>query len=294
MKKIRFIAALIALVIFSGMFVAVSFAEEAEPEWWNILLMGGDSRSKTDTERTDCMIILSINPETNELKMSSIMRDIWVDFPGTNKSHRINAANVYGGPELAMKTVNYYFGTDITDYILVNMTNLIGIIDKVGGVDIEITGKERELINSYAEAYINETGSYSGDRTIEQSGLVHLNGLLAMSYTRNRYSDSDFGRVMRQQKVLLAIAAKLQDLGIDELLMLASDMMTQIDTNLDVTKIEKLAKVGLVADPEDVGSLRLPVDGTFSSGLYNGTYKIKPNFAENARLLHEFIYSDAD
>lgn len=263
----------------------------AESVWWNILLLGGDSRSKSGYERTDCMIILSVNREENLVKMTSIMRDTWVKFPGRNIQHRINAANVFGGPELAMETVNEYFGMDISDYVLINMTDMIEIIDLVGGVDIDVSASERKQVNHYARLYLEETGGYSGATSLSETGMVRLNGLLAMSYTRNRYTDSDFGRVQRQREVLLAIARQMQDMEADALMALAEDLAERMETNLDSDEIRDLATTGLIVDTADVEQFRLPADGTFQSGLIGGMYKILPDFEENARLLHEFIYS---
>ena len=109
------ILALVLAMLFAFSMTSV-FAEESEGEWWNILLMGGDSRSTNDYGRTDTMMILSVNLEENLVKMTSIMRDTWVSIPG-HSSNKINAANVFGGPELAVQAVNDNFGTDIEDYI---------------------------------------------------------------------------------------------------------------------------------------------------------------------------------
>ena len=113
-------------------------ADESEL-WWNILLLGGDSRSTDSYDRTDSMIILSVNRKTGEIKMTSIMRDTWVSIPGHKGMAKINAANVYGGPERAVQTVNSSFGTDIEDYVLINMAGMIKVIDAMGGIDLEVT-----------------------------------------------------------------------------------------------------------------------------------------------------------
>lgn len=286
MKIYRIILSVVLLVCISA---SMCVAEESE--WMNILFLGGDSRSKTGYERTDSMIIVSVNQNSGELKMTSIMRDTYVQY-SSNKSNRINAANVFGGPELAMKVVNENFDLDITDYVLVNMTDLMKIIDMVGGIDIEVSESERKITNQYAAGYLNETGGYEGDTTLNSAGYCHLNGLLAVAYARNRYTDSDFGRVMRQQKVLLALADKMQNMEIDVLMSLTDEIMSRLDTNLENETVKDLAYTVMAMELNEVEQYRVPADGTYKSGMFDGMWLIKPDFEANARLLHEFIYGE--
>lgn len=286
----RVISMLMALLLLFG--AAAAAEQPAEDEWWNILLMGGDSRSLTGYERTDSMLILSVNRETGALKMTSIMRDTWVKLAGRSQSQRINAANVYGGPQLAVDTVNECFDAGVEDYVLINMTGLIKVIDMVGGIDLEITESERQYANHYAQDYLNSTADYDGETELTSAGLVHMNGLLAMSYCRNRYTDSDYGRVMRQQKVLLALAEKAQDTELEELLAMAGELTGNMETSLTGDELRRIGTAVLVVDPGEVGQFRIPVDGTFESGIKNGMWTIRPNFEKNKQLLHDFIYGE--
>lgn len=246
--------------------------ENPEDAWFNVLLLGGDSRSINGYERTDSMIVLSANRETNEIKMCSILRDTWVEFPDIDKSQRINAANVYGGPELSVKTVNQYYDMDIEKYVLINMHDMVEIVDLLGGVDIEITEKERKRIGA------------------DQSGYVHLDGAQTLAYTRIRKIDNDFYRVNRQQKVLLKLAETLQNMDVDELMGMVDELMKHVQTNLSDDEMKTLAEIGMLTEVDEIGRLSLPVDGSYESGYYNGTYKILPDFEKNAEALHEFIY----
>jgi len=264
--------------------------ETEEKEWYNILFMGGDARSMEDYRLTDSMIIISINREECLLKMTSVMRDTWVEYPGYKFSGKLNAANVHGGPELTIETINHCFGTDIQDYVMVNMYDLAKIVDLVGGVYVWVTESERHQINSAAADYIKNFGPYPGSEKLLQSGYVHLNGLLAMSHARNRSSDSDYGRVMRQQDVLLALAKKLQEKDVNELMELAGQIMELVNTNLDNEQMKELAVTALAVEIEEVGQFRIPADKTYESGLMDGTWKIVPDFEANAQMLHDFIY----
>ena len=267
---------------------------EQEDEWWNILLLGGDSRSSESYDRTDSMIIVSVN-QSGHIKMTSIMRDTWVTIPGREGHAKLNAANVYGGPELTVKTINNCFGTALEDYALVNMSGLVGVIDAMDGIDLEITESERKLANEYAESFWEHADNgkaYQGDRYLKKSGLVHLNGLMALSYARNRYSDSDYGRVMRQQKVLMALAQKASGMAMKDLLLVVPRILENVETNLTTAEITRLATACAGVDMSNIDQFRIPADGTYESGMYKGTWCIRPDFEKNARLLREFIYGE--
>ncbi len=267
--------------------------EAQQSNWWNILLLGGDSRSEKSFERTDSIIILSINETTGKAKMTSIMRDTWVSYPGKSGKGKINAANVFGGPELAMATVNECFGTDIKDYVLINMVGLVDVIDQVGGIDIAVTASERKWINVHVKDYLVYFGSYNGDISLDKSGdPVHLNGLLAMTYCRNRSIGTDYARTQRQRAVLMAFLDKLRTEGPVQLAVVVSSAFDNVKTNLNLANLLTLANFGLKLDTESIEQYRIPADGTFESGMKDGFWSIRPDFGENKKLLHDFIYGE--
>lgn len=291
----KLMAILMALVL--ALTSCAALAEGAadtteESEWVNILLLGGDSRSLSEYGRTDSMIIVSVNREESLVKMSSIMRDTWVSIPdkGNNK---INAANVFGGPELAVEVVSDYFDVEIDDYVLINMINMANIIDLVGGVDVELTSGEAKYVSDNAAGFISEVGmQYDKEIATVSAGVQHLNGVQAITHSRNR-SDSDYHRVMRQQSVLLALANRVQEMEIDDLMAIMEEVLNNMSTSLTEDELKDFATAAMVMDVEEVGQLRLPVDGTFESGMFSGVWCIKPDFEKNAQLLHDFIYGEA-
>lgn len=287
--KRKFIVLMLALAL-----LFTSIPCQAKSSWTNILLLGGDSRQTDAYERTDTMMILSLNREDRSIKLTSIMRDTWVEFPGKSQSGKINAANVYGGPKYAVRTVNKNFSTNIEYYILVNMSDLVAIIDLVGGIDIEVTESELEQINAYAQDYIDNIQAYDGQTQLDQAGYVHLNGLLATAYTRDRYTDSDFGRVMRQQNVMMALSDQVQNMELDELMAVVNDIYDHIKTNLDDGTLDALVQTAMLCDVEDISRFRIPADGTYKSGTYDGVWSIRPNYKKNAALLYDFIYKEGE
>jgi len=255
--------------------------ENEQKAWENILMLGGDSRSTDAYERTDSMIIISINRDESLVKMTSVMRDTWVSIPG-HSYNKINAANVFGGPELVVETVNQCFGTDIEDYIIVNMSEMARIVDLLGGIELEITEAERKEINS----------GNNGGVILKNAGFVHLNGAQAVTFSRIRYIDSDYMRVMRQQRLLLAMAEKAQNMDVDELSEIVVDVKDIILSSLDKSELDDLVMAFMVMEIEDVEQFRVPADNTFESGTIDGVWSIRADLETNQELLKEFIYGE--
>lgn len=270
---------------------AMCGAGYASGDWWNILLLGTDNRDEIDGgySRTDSMIVLSVNTETNEAKLTSLMRDTWVPIEGHGKN-KLNAACVYGGPELTMQTIDEAFGIDTDHYVLINITALAEIIDVLGGIELDITEAERKAINKG----LFDLSSMSGMEKLEQSGEnVHLNGNQAVAFSRIRMIDSDYVRTERQRTVLTTIARKLKDNADGTtLLSVITKLLPYVETNLGFGDIMSLASVGLSLDLDSVEQLRLPADGTFDSGNYDGVWCIKPNFEKNAAIFEKFLYGE--
>ena len=268
-----------------------SATEETDDGWWNVLLLGCDSYTTNSYQRTDSMIIVSINAAENKVKLTSLMRDTWVPMPGSkNTHHKLTELCVYGGPELTIRAINECFGMNISDYALISMKGIAEIIDLVGGVELDVTEAERKALN----AGLFNLSSLSGMEQLERSGEgVHLNGNQATAYARIRKIDSDYVRTERQRTVLIAIADKIKNgANASTLLTVATTLLNYVDTNLSLSEIMAIANVGLKLEIDSVEQLRVPVDGTFDSGMYGSVWCIKPNFEKNKQLLHSFIYED--
>lgn len=259
-------------------------------DWMNILLLGGDARGVNAYGRTDSIIILSINSETMEAKMTSIMRDTWVSIYGKGEQ-KINAANVYGGPELTIRTVNECFGMNIEKYVLVNMVALAKIIDAVGGIEVpEVTEAQMKALNQQM-IYDAADFKLEDSTPLKECGQnIHLTGNQALAFARIRYLDSDYARVERQRTVLIAIAQSLKNMGASTALGMIPTLSEYVETNLEMNDLVMLAGVGLKLDMDKVEQLRIPADGTYQSGRIDGIWKIIADLEANEKLLHEFIY----
>jgi len=260
-------------------------------EWMNILLLGTDARGDTKYLRTDTMIVLSVNPGTSQMKLTSVMRDIWVQIPGYG-GQKLNAACVYGGPELTIRTINEYFGLNIQKYALVNMQCLVEIVDALGGIQLDVTPAESGAIrrlNASSVGAKDGSGKYVSD-AVPSGSNVTLDGKQALAYARIRKSDSDYARTSRQRTVLVAIAKKLQGVSLLSLGGIVTSMLRYVETNLSFDEIMSLAGVCRGANLANLAEFRIPADGTFDAGMYGNTWCIKPDFEANASQLREFIY----
>ena len=262
-------------------------------EWENILLLGTDSRSTEKNTRTDTMIVLSLNTQTHDIRMTSLMRDIWVDIPGHGGA-KLNAACVYGGPELTMRVINEYFGLNLESYVLVNMECLTSIVDALGGIRLDISGSEARAINRLFDDDRNTHDAnvrFAGQH-VSSGTQVLVNGKQVLGYARIRSLDNDYNRTQRQREVLMTIARKLQEQDLLSLAGIVTNMLQYVETNLSFEDIMAIASVCMGANLDDVRELRIPVDGTFEAGMFGNTWCIKADFEANAAALHEFIYGE--
>lgn len=275
--------------------VSVSGSDESESEtasdsWTNILLLGCDSYTTKSYSHTDSMIILSVNTETKEAKMTSLMRDTWVTVPSKKSHRKLTELCAVGGPELTIQAVNESFGMNIENYVLISMDGIAEVIDLLGGIELDVTEAERKALNKG----LFDLSSLSGMEKLQESGEnVHLNGNQATAYARIRQIDSDFVRTERQRTVLITMAKKIMD-NADAVTLIAivTRLLDYVDTNLGFLEIMNLADVALEMDLNSIEELRLPADGTYESGTYDGIWCIKPNFEKNTKILKEFIYGE--
>lgn len=284
----------------------LSINPDLPEEWLNVLLLGTDEREQAAKGRTDSMIICSVNKNTGEVKLSSIQRDLAVDYADLGYADlgtaRINSANYFGGPEMAMKTVNELFGMNIQHYALINFFGFQDAVNTLGGITMDITEAEMNKINDAQRqvagiaknAGIDISGWDNEDLTEFGEG-VRLNGQQALGYARIRKLDSDFGRSERQRKVLMAMLDEVKTKSALEIAQLGASLMPYLTTNMDLNEIMNVAMVVLSSNME-IDSLRLPVNGSFTQErrMLHGTEQDMLwdcDFVQNEQELYSFIYN---
>jgi LCP family protein required for cell wall assembly len=166
----------------------------------NILLLGTDDYQSNDVGRSDSMMLVSVDTRHKKLKVTSLMRDLYVAIPGYG-SNKLNAAySLPGGKEKGahevVSTVEANFGVDINRFVIVDFTAFPKIIDSLGGVEIELS-KET---NSSGENEADLINTYSGDSKKVHTGVNNLTGLQARYYSRIRAIGDDYERTERQRK----------------------------------------------------------------------------------------------
>ena len=195
----------------------------------NIAIFGIDSTDEQaaygDKNRSDSIIVVSIDQANNTIKLTNILRDSKVPIEG-HDPQKINGAYVYGGAELAIKTLNQNFMLNISDYATVDFAGIEHIVDLLGGITIDVTQEEAGFINEYV----------SNDNTIN-AGLQTLNGEQTMLYARIRKIDSDYYRASRQQTVISAILNKIKSVSISQYPTLIREIMSCVETSLTYTEI---------------------------------------------------------
>ena len=271
-------------------------------EWLNVLLLGTDERTLSDSARTDAMLICSINRNTGEVKLTSIMRDLAVELSDIGKysgTYRINAANYFGGPNLAMRTVNECFGMNIQYYVMVNFFGFQKIAQRLGGVDIDITEAEKDKINTMVvEQYkfAKRSGVDESDQEnvfLETYGEnTHLNGRQTLAYARIRkLTGGDAMRTERQRIVLEKLLEKVKQLGPIQIATLAADMIDQVKTNLPLDDILNIAIQVCGNGIGDIKDLRLPVSGSYKEEARNDQSMLYDcDWKANSLQLYNFIY----
>jgi LCP family protein required for cell wall assembly len=274
-------------------------------DWTNILLLGTDDRdANSSAGRTDVMIIASLNPDTGEIKLNSLARDMFVQIPGGG-AHRINEAHAYGGPNLAMKTVNELFDMNITKYVRVNLHGVVDIIDVFGGVDIELIEGEAAEINYNVAVSEDYEGFEKNPNRVpipkDKIGLTRLDALQALGYARIRHIDSDFARTNRQRILLdKLLEMAMSDVTPAKMVLLANVMIPYTATNLALSDIVRIGANMVVAGIQPMESLSVPTEGSFKYTQINvpsgddseGTVAsvLDVNLSRNRDALHTFIY----
>ena len=193
----------------------VDVNEDLSGEWVNILLLGADS---DQYGRTDTMIIASVHSGTGEVKLTSLMRDMYVPIEGHGKN-KLNAAShfgtmdangdVQGGITLTLKTINQNFDMNLSKYAMVDFSAFAYIVDKIGGIDVPVTEAEMRSMNQLMQdmrVLYPDIDLPKNDLT-EYGDSIHLDGMQALAFVRIRKLDSDYNRTNRQRTALKAVLA---------------------------------------------------------------------------------------
>lgn len=275
---------------------AVGINEETKQElkgYRNIALLGIDSRADDYGlgNRSDCIIIASINQETNEVKLISVYRDtyVYVTKSGKERLDKITHAYSYGGAQNTLKSLNEALDLNITEFVTVNFDAVIAAVDSLGGVYIDIDSSEVNYINDYIDATSESSGVKSSH--ITHSGNQKLDGVQAVSYSRVRYTaGGDYKRTERMRTVVEAMLSKAKTLGIGQLNSFADTILPKIRTNISSSEIWGL--VPKLASFKVTGSLGWPYE---TKGItLDRWYGVPVTLQSNVEKLHKEAFGQDD
>lgn len=256
----------------------------------NILLVGIDARPGETKSRSDTIIILTIDGNNNVIKMTSLLRDLYVSIPD-HGNNRINVAWVYGEFDLLRQTIRENFGLDVTEYVEVDLRLLVDLVDQIGGLTLNVgSEKQRKAINGVIDAYNYQFREPNNDGLVTSLGEQQMNGKQVMAYARYRKIDSDFKRSERQREVLGLIFDKIKGMSLIELTRLAAYAVDRVETNLSLNDIVSLIPVMYSMKDAPIEQLTLPYEGEYQSRTVSGMAVLVPNLSEAQARLEAFIY----
>ena len=275
---------------------AVGINEETKQElkgYRNIALLGIDSRADDYGlgNRSDCMMIASINQETNEIKLISVYRDtyVYVMENGTKRLDKITHAYSYGGAQNTLKSLNEAMDLNITEFVTVNFDAVIAAVDSLGGVYIDIDESEIKYVNDYIDATSESSRVKSSH--ITHSGRQKLDGVQAVSYTRVRYTaGGDYKRTERMRTVVEAMLSKAKTLGVGQLNSFADTILPKIRTNISSSEIWGL--IPKLASFKVTESIGWPYD---TKGItLDRWYGVPVTLQSNVERLHKEAFEQED
>lgn len=239
----------------------------------NVALFGIDAVEGTKG-RSDSIMIVTVDKNSKKIKLSSIIRDSYVNIPGHGLD-KINHAYIFGGPQLALKTLNSNFNLNIRDYATVNFTTMPVIIDSIGGIELTITNAESSKMPG-----------------VSKGGTYNLTGAQALAYSRIRKIDSDFKRAERQRNVIEAMINKLLKQPVTSYPSIMNKLLPLVTTNMSSKEIMSVGTSIVTNGIRSVEQNRFPEDEYGEGQMINSIYYYVFDREEAVKRIGKYIYLD--
>lgn len=246
----------------------------------NILFLGSDARSNVEGQRSDTMMLFSIDKQNKKIKLTSFLRDSYVYIPSKEFYTKLNASFSYGGTQLVKDTLEYNFGVKIDNYIMVDFKVFRQLVDLLGGITVEgVTEAEAKYMRE--EVKLKKV----------KKGTNHMNGKTALWYCRIRYVDNDFRRTERQRKVIGAIVNKALKTNPFKLISVVKQVLPNISTDITQSELMGLAAgAALRYIHYDIKQQQIPAEDTWTDTRISGQLVLKIDIEKNKEILKSFIY----
>lgn len=251
----------------------------------NILLVGQDRREGQGRQRSDAMILCTINKETKVITMTSFLRDMYVMIPGYYRT-KMNAAYQLGGFDKLNATLEHNFGIRADHCVEVDFGGFSDIVDVLGGVDVELTEKEAKYLNRRGNWGTGQ-GDFDWHLT---AGVNTLSGEQALAYSRIRALDDDWGRTNRQRTVLTALVQKAKTMDLVQVNSFINEVFPMIATDMSPSEITGYAlELFPLLKDLNIKTQTVPAAGTWQYAKINGAAVITVNFEKNQKILRETV-----
>ena len=226
----------------------------------NILLVGTDGEYVEKGNRSDSVMLVTIDSKNKDIKLSSIARDTYVDIPGYS-TEKLTHAYAYEGIDLLKEVFKENFDLDIDKYIAVNFVSFMDIMDELGGVEVNVEEKDIKEINKYIDAcygyYKNK--DEKDKEYITESGVQRLNGYQALAFSRIRYTDDAFARDNRHREVAQSVYKEFAQKGVDTYKRCADIVLNNTKTNISPMEMMNLAYTVLKINDKDIEQFQFPL-----------------------------------
>ena len=234
----------------------------------NIAVFGLDTREDSfENSRSDAILIISINNDTKDIKLTSIYRDTYVDIEGHGLD-KITHAYAYGGPELALSTINRNLDLNITEFVTVNFETVKTVVDTIGGISLTVSDAEAQQIG------------------LPSGGTYNLDGEEALAYSRIRKIDSDYQRSERIRNVISAVFDKVKSKSISEVMDYIDIILPHVSTNMSSNQIISMAPYALLYEITDSEGWPYDVQD-YSSDAW---YSVPATLESNVEELHKNLF----
>ena len=261
----------------------------------NILLVGTDGKYIEKWNRSDSMMVVTIDSKNKDIRISSIARDTYVDIPGYS-TEKLTHAYAYEGIDLLREVFKVNFNLDIDKYIAVNFVSFMDIMDELGGVEVNVEEKDIKEINKYIDAcygyYKNK--DEKDKEYITKSGVQRLNGYQALAFSRIRYTDSAFARDNRHREVAESVYKEFAQKGVETYKKCADILLNNTKTNISPMEMMNLAYTVLKINDKDIDQFQFPLEEYRNGHIINKQkgWVLEWDKEPNLEAWHKFIFGE--
>ena len=261
----------------------------------NILLVGTDGEYVEKWNRSDSMMVVTIDSKNKDIRISSIARDTYVDIPGYS-TEKLTHAYAYEGIDLLREVFKVNFNLDIDKYIAVNFVSFMDIMDELGGVEVNVEEKDIKEINKYIDAcygyYKNK--DEKDKEYITKSGVQRLNGYQALAFSRIRYTDSAFARDNRHREVAESVYKEFAQKGVETYKKCAEIILNNTKTNISPMEMMNLAYTVLKINDKDIDQFQFPLEEYRNGHIINKQkgWVLEWDKEPNLEAWHKFIFGE--